>query len=213
VDTSGRHPRLDEVELLAATDVTAPLLGPIGATRLFGPQKGADAATVAELEEALAHFAVVVGPEFARVPGAGAAGGFGFGLAVLAGGGVISGYGLVSQSLQLERRLAASDVVLTGEGRFDRQTSFGKGPGALARAARELGKYVVLFAGSVLHEEGLDPALFDEVIDVSATARPGATPAEALREAVAHWATTTLAMSVPWSTLGNSGATLGRRGR
>lgn len=190
VDTSGAHPRLAEVELLAATDVTAPLLGPNGASRLFGPQKGADPRLVEELEAALAHFAQRTGPEFIRVPGAGAAGGFGFGLVVLAGGNITSGYQLVAQALDLERRLAVADIIITGEGRFDRQTALGKGPGALARSARELGKHVVLFAGSVEHEEGLDTSSLRELIDVSASARPGASPAEALREAAAKWAST-----------------------
>lgn len=188
VDASGRHPRLTEVELLAATDVTSPLLGPNGASRLFGPQKGADAATVEVLEEALTYFAQGLGPEFMRVPGAGAAGGFGFGLVVLAGGNIMSGYQLVAQALDLERRLAVADVVITGEGRFDRQTALGKGPGALARSAREFGKHVVLFAGSVAHEEGLDTSAIHELIDVSASANPDATPAEALRQAVERWA-------------------------
>ncbi len=213
VDAAARHPRLTEVELLAATDVTSPLLGPNGASRLFGPQKGADAAMVEELEEALLHFAQGMGPEFVRVPGAGAAGGFGFGLVVLAGGNIMSGYQLVSQALDLERRLVVADVVITGEGRFDRQTALGKGPGALARSAREFGKHVVLFAGSVAHEEGLDTSAIHELIDVSASARPGATPAEALREAAERWATTARHMPIhmPDARLGREQS--GRRNR
>jgi len=188
VDPSGRHPRLAQVELLVATDVTAPLLGPDGASRLFGPQKGADAATVAELESALARLAEVVDPGLAQAPGAGAAGGFGYGLAALAGGKLVSGYGMVARTLRLPERLVASDVVLTGEGRFDRQTALGKGPGALAREARALGRRPVMFAGVVAPEVDPSTSPFDEVVEVSALAPPGASHAEALRHAGVCWA-------------------------
>jgi glycerate kinase len=190
VDITQRHPRLMEVELLAATDVTAPLLGPNGASQLFGPQKGADPQTVGELEEALAWFAQGLAPEFIRVPGAGAAGGFGYGLAVLASANIVSGYGLVAQALHLERRVAVADVVLTGEGRFDRQTVLGKGPASLARSGKELGKPVVLFAGSVAQEEGLDTSLFREIINVGNPPLDKEAAVRALREAAARWAST-----------------------
>ncbi|HYO72575.1 MAG TPA: glycerate kinase [Archangium sp.] len=186
VDTSGRHPRLLEVELLVATDVTAPLLGPDGASHLFGPQKGADEAAVAELESALARLAEVVAPGLAGTPGAGAAGGFGYGLLTLAGGKIVSGYELVARTLRLSERLAAAQAVLTGEGRFDRQTALGKGPGSLAREARALGKHTVMFAGAVA--PGTDSAPFDEVVEVSTLAPPGVSHAEALRHAGAGWA-------------------------
>ncbi|HEX5748283.1 MAG TPA: glycerate kinase [Archangium sp.] len=186
VDTSGRHPRLAAVELLVATDVTAPLLGPDGASHLFGPQKGADEAAVAELESALARLAEVVAPGLAGTPGAGAAGGFGYGLLALAGGKIVSGYELVARTLRLSERLAAAQAVLTGEGRFDRQTALGKGPGSLAREARALGKYTVMFAGAVA--PGTDGGPFDEVVEVSALAPPGASHAEALRHAGTGWA-------------------------
>jgi glycerate kinase len=189
VDGSQQHPRLAEVELLAAADVTSPLLGPTGATLPFGAQRGADPAAVEELEEALGYFARGLGPEFIRVPGAGAAGGLGFGLAVMAGASIMSGYALVAQALQLQRRVAVVDAVLTGEGRFDRQTALGKAPAALARTSRELGKPVVLFAGSVVREEGLETSLFQEVIDVGTPALDKAAAAQALREAAARWAT------------------------
>ncbi|MFL5347024.1 MAG: glycerate kinase [Hyalangium sp.] len=190
VESSQAHPRLTEVEILAATDVTAPLLGPNGASRLFGPQKGADPQAVEELEEALACFAQALAPEFIRVPGSGAAGGLGYGLAVLAGANIVSGYALVAQALHLERRVAVADAVLTGEGRFDRQTALGKGPSALARSGKELGKPVVLFAGSVVREEGLDTSMFHEIIDVGTPALDKEAAILALREAAARWAST-----------------------
>ncbi|AKF83060.1 glycerate kinase [Myxococcus fulvus 124B02] len=187
VDASGRHPRLGKVELMGATDVTSPLLGADGAARLFGPQKGADAAGVEELEAALAHYSRVVGDLSAGWPGTGAAGGFGFGLVALAGARLVPGYELVSRALGLERRVLLAEVVLTGEGRFDRQTSLGKGPGGLARLAREHGTPVELFAGSVRRDEGVELDLFHTVVDLSTQARPGAPAAEVLQEAVARW--------------------------
>lgn len=188
VDASGRHPRLADVEVLVATDVTSPLLGPEGASRLFGPQKGADAHAVAELESALAHLAEVVAPGLAQVPGAGAAGGFGYGLAALAGGKIVSGYELVARTLRLSERLAAANVVLTGEGRFDRQTALGKGPGSLAREARRLGKPTVMFAGIVTPDARDGDSPFDEVVEVSALAPPHVSYSEALRHAGTWWA-------------------------
>jgi glycerate kinase len=188
VDTSGRHPRLAEVELLVATDVTSPLLGPDGASRLFGPQKGADETAVAELESALARLAEVVAPGLAHTPGVGAAGGFGYGLAALAGGKIVSGYELVARTLRLSERLAAAQAVLTGEGRFDRQTALGKGPGSLASEARALGKRTVMFAGAVAPDADAGGSPFDEVVEVSTLAPPGVSHAEALRHAGAWWA-------------------------
>jgi glycerate kinase len=188
VDASGRHPRLGAVELLGATDVTTPLLGVDGAARLFGPQKGADAAAVEELEAALAHLASVVGTQRAGWPGAGAAGGFGFGLVSLTGAKLVSGYELVARALGLERRVLLADVVLTGEGCFDRQTSLGKGPGGLARLAREHGTPVVMFAGSVRRRDEPELPLFNEVVELSAQPAPGVPAAQVLREATARWA-------------------------
>ena len=188
VDASGRHPRLSAVELLGATDVTSPLLGPDGAARLFGPQKGADEAGVEALEAALAHAATVLGDTSAGWPGAGAAGGFGFGLLALAGARLVPGYELVSRALGLERRVLMADVVLTGEGRFDRQTALGKGPGGIARLAREHSTPVVLFAGQVQRDEGLALDLFHEVVELSGHAQPGEAASKVLCEAAARWA-------------------------
>ncbi|WP_338864382.1 glycerate kinase [Myxococcus stipitatus] len=187
IDASRRHPRLGQVELMGATDVTSPLLGPDGAARLFSPQKGADASTVEALEAALAHFSSVAGDTSSGWPGAGAAGGFGFGLTALAGGRLVPGYELVSRALGLERRVLLAEVVLTGEGRFDRQTSLGKGPGGLARLAREHGTPVELFAGSVRRDDGLELDLFHTVVDLSTQARPGVSAGDVLRGAVARW--------------------------
>ena len=187
VDRTHAHPRLAGVELLIATDVTSPLLGPDGAAHLFGPQKGADARAVEELEAALTHYAQCLTPGLVQTPGAGAAGGFGYGLVALTPGRLVSGYTLVAQTLKLAERLAAARGVLTGEGRFDRQTALGKGPGALAKEARALGRHTVMFAGRVTEDATAHGSPFDEIIELSARPAPGESAAERLCRAGREW--------------------------
>jgi glycerate kinase len=141
--------------LFIACDVTNPLLGPRGATATFGPQKGLAAADVPKLEAEMTRLAALLcaacGQPAALVatPGAGATGGLPFGLMAGAGAILVPGFELVSAWLDLPARLAAADVVLTGEGRFDATSLGGKGPGSLVREARRLGKSAHVFAGSV----------------------------------------------------------------
>jgi glycerate kinase len=148
---AGSVPALPEI--VAACDVQNPLLGPRGTAAVFSPQKGADPETVEFLEGALTHFARLVaaglGRGCAEVPGAGAAGGIGFGLLAFCGASLEPGFELVARAMELERRMAVSDLVLTGEGRLDAQTMDGKGPAGVAAMARKLGKTVVAFAGSI----------------------------------------------------------------
>jgi glycerate kinase len=130
----------DLPEIIAACDVQNPLLGPRGTAAVFSPQKGADPETVGFLEGALAHFAQVVeggmGRECRDVPGAGAAGGIGFGLLSFCGASLEPGFEMVARAMQLEQRMAAADLVFTGEGRLDAQTLDGKGPAGVAAMAR-----------------------------------------------------------------------------
>lgn len=142
--------------LRLACDVANPLLGPQGATAVFGPQKGLAADDIPRLEEAVARMAGLLcaarGSELAATsahPGAGAAGGAGFGLMVGAGAPIVSGAQLVEDWLDLATRVAEADVVITGEGRFDATSLGGKGPGALLATAARAGKRVHLFAGRV----------------------------------------------------------------
>jgi glycerate kinase len=95
---------------------------------------------------------------------------------------------MVSRMLRLPERLAAAEAVLTGEGRFDRQTALGKGPGVLAREARALGRRTVMFAGVLAPDVDPSTSPFDEVVEVSALAPPGVSYFEALRHAGAWWA-------------------------
>jgi glycerate kinase len=150
-------------DIIAACDVTNPLLGPKGTAHVFAPQKGADAATVQRLEEGLRHLAGIVtrdlGVDFRESPGAGAAGGIGYGFMTFCGAQLRSGFDLVSEQLGLAGKIAAADLVITGEGRLDSQTLDGKGPGGVARLAQEAGKPVLALAGSV--QAGATETLYD----------------------------------------------------
>lgn len=136
-----------------ACDVTNPVLGPRGAAAVYGPQKGLRAADHARLESETARLARLLCAHVAQpeslleAPGAGAAGGIAFGLMCAAHARLLPGYELVSAWLDLDARLAAADLVITGEGRFDDSSLEGKGPGALAARALALGKRVHVFAG------------------------------------------------------------------
>lgn len=140
--------RLPLPEIIAACDVDNPLLGPRGATAVFSAQKGATPEDKVSLERALAHLVAVSGGEdAAALPGAGAAGGLGFGLMHFAGARLVPGFDLLAGLLGLEARIAAADHVLTGEGSLDHQSLAGKGPVALARLARRLAVPVTGFCG------------------------------------------------------------------
>lgn len=137
-----------------ACDVTNPLLGARGAAAVYGPQKGLRAADLARLDHESGRLASLLCAHCGRpdalmeTPGAGAAGGIAFGLMTAAGAQLLGGFDLVSAWLDLEARLAAADLVITGEGRFDDSSLSGKGPGAVAARALALGKPVHVFAGS-----------------------------------------------------------------
>ena len=147
------HRAIEMPEIIAACDVQNPLLGPRGTARVFAPQKGADPRTVEALELHLANLAEIVasdiGCDFRDTPGAGAAGGIGFGLLSFCGAKMRSGFDVVSETLRIEERIAACDFVITGEGRLDAQTLEGKGPAGIAALARKHGKPVLAFAGSI----------------------------------------------------------------
>ena len=138
-----------------ACDVTNPLLGPRGAATVYAPQKGLRPEALAKLEAESGRMAALlcgsrgVDVTLAKTPGAGAAGGIAFGLMAATGARLVPGFELVSDWLRLDERLAAADLVITGEGRFDSSSLEGKGPGSLVRAALARGKQVHVFAGRV----------------------------------------------------------------
>ncbi len=194
VDLSGRDPRLLSAQLLVAVDVNNPLCGPTGASRIYGPQKGADADAMEELDAALQRLAEVVsaqtGTRMDAQAGAGAAGGLAFGLMAFCEGELRPGFDLVARLLDLDRRIQGAEVILTGEGRLDDQTEFGKGPGALGWRARRASKRTVIFAGSVDPSFQSQSSPFDEVIALSAGSdTPNRSQAAAtLEQAARGWA-------------------------
>ncbi|MEU6918130.1 glycerate kinase [Streptomyces olindensis] len=152
-DLSGLDPRLTEIAFILASDVDNPLTGPKGAPAVYGPQKGASPDDVAALDAALAHFAEVLqgpaGPEaaeYAAAPGAGAAGGIGYG-ALLLGAGFRPGIEVMLDVLGFAPALDGAELVITGEGSLDEQTLHGKAPAGVAAAARAAGKDVVAVCG------------------------------------------------------------------
>lgn len=149
--------KLADVELIIASDTEYPLTGPWGAARVFGPQKGADTATVAALEARLEAWALeleaVAGRDVSSEPGAGAAGGIGAGLLAL-GGRCESGAEIIAEHTHLADDLDIAELILTGEGRLDEQSLHGKVVGFLADEARPRGIPVIVLAGQV----GLDNA-------------------------------------------------------
>jgi glycerate kinase len=162
---SGRvHASLPPIRI--ACDVTHPLLGPDGCATTFGPQKGLRPDDLASLEQHSARVAHLLLEHHAQpaslldTPGAGAAGGIAFGLMCAADARLLPGFALVSDWLDLDARIAAADLVITGEGRYDATSLGGKGPGAIVARARSLGKNVHVFAGAVPAELARhDPAL------------------------------------------------------
>ncbi|HWA86082.1 MAG TPA: glycerate kinase [Opitutus sp.] len=138
-----------------ACDVTNPLLGPNGCAAVYGPQKGLRDADRPAIEHASARLALMLCGHSGQpdslmdAPGAGAAGGIAFGLTVAARAKLLDGFNLVSAWLDLEARIAAADLVITGEGRFDASSLAGKGPGSIAARASSAGKPVHVFAGAI----------------------------------------------------------------
>jgi len=170
-------------EIIAAVDVQNPLLGENGATRVFGPQKGASEDELSVLERALTRLADVVAEEFRfdyrDRPGAGAAGGLGFGLMSFCGATIRPGFDVVAEAVGLESKMKGVDVVITGEGSLDRQTLEGKTPASVARLARKFGKKVFAIAGRYDGNEQVHE-LFDEVYQL---ARSGMSEKEQMKRA------------------------------
>jgi glycerate kinase len=169
----------------AAVDVRNPLLGARGATRTFGPQKGVASDQLEVFEEALARLADVIerdlGCDLRDAPGAGAAGGLGFGLVSFCGATLRPGFDLVAEMLDLGAAIQRADVVITGEGSLDDQTLEGKAPAGVARLARKLGKRVFAIVGCAT-EHATAREVFDGVFLL---AQPPITREESMRRTAA----------------------------
>lgn len=149
----GRYDRgWQSVQVKVATDVRNPLTGPEGASHVYGPQKGADPATAELLDQALVHFARVIerdlGARVLTIVGGGAAGGTGAGLVAFVGAELVPGAVLIVEAAGLDRALVGADLVITGEGRIDGQTGYGKAPGEVARLAQAARVPVLFLAGT-----------------------------------------------------------------
>ena len=201
VDLSSLSSVLGEVSLTVASDVTNPLIGELGAAATYGPQKGADAAQVARLDTNLRHYADLIertsGRRVRDLPGAGAAGGTTAALLAIADRfasfEVRPGIDVVMELTGFDERLDACDVVLTGEGRIDRQTAFGKTALGVARRAADHQRPCLCFGGGVT-TEGIE-ALASLAVVVPVTEAPvsvkeqmaaGAAPIERAAERVAR---------------------------
>lgn len=182
VDLTTARELLAGVELVAASDVDSPLTGAGGATAVFGPQKGLTPEQLPLLDRSLAAFAALADPETETAPGAGAAGGLGFALLAL-GAERQPGLDVVARAIGLRPRIAAADLVLTGEGSLDASTSGGKAPAGVARLAAETGTPCVAIAGRV--EGGAEAHGFAaaySLVEAVGETRALTAPAEALAE-------------------------------
>ncbi|WP_159723786.1 glycerate kinase [Enterococcus sp. CSURQ0835] len=181
--------RLEKTEILIASDVTNPLTGPEGASYVFGPQKGATAEMVRQLDQNLKHYAAIIerdlGISIADVSGAGAAGGLGAGLLAFTQAKMRSGVETVIEHTKLAEKIAQADYVFTGEGGMDFQTQFGKAPYGVAKVAQHYHKPVFACAGyigenvEVLYDEGMT-AIFGILAQASALDEALATGVENL---------------------------------
>ena len=153
IDTSGVDPRLDCLAVTVACDVDNPLCGPRGASAIFGPQKGACPDTVTVLDNALRHYGehacAVTGRRIMDRAGAGAAGGLGAALLFFTRAELRPGIEMVLETIDFDRISAGVDLVITGEGRTDRQTAFGKAPAGVAKIAKRHGVPVVCLSGGL----------------------------------------------------------------
>lgn len=166
IEMADADPRLAETEVRVACDVDNPLYGERGAAHVYGPQKGASREDVEVLDANLCIFADVVqrdlGMDVRDIPGAGAAGGLGAGLVAFCGAALERGVDIVIDAVGLPERMEGADLVITGEGRLDGQTAFGKTPAGVSEVAGRAGVPVIALGGTVaadantLHEHGFD---------------------------------------------------------
>jgi glycerate kinase len=185
IDMSGFDTRIAESDITVMCDVTNPLCGPEGATRVFGPQKGADPDEIEMMERGMCSWRDVIkestGIDCDEVKGAGAAGGLGAALRVFLGGKMRSGIDVVLDLIGYEERLEGADIVITGEGRTDRQSSYGKVLQGVGERAKKAGVLVVALSGSTA--EGYEEIFMHGVEQVFTTMPDGMALEEAMQRA------------------------------
>ena len=171
IDISGLDNRVSSTEFIVACDVTNPLTGPEGASYVYGPQKGADSKMVKRLDDNLRHFALLLkdklNKDVEHVPGAGAAGGLGAGLMAFLDARLMKGFEIIREETRLDVAIRWADLVITGEGKIDVQTQFGKTPMGVAGVAKKYNKPVIAFAGTLGEGyEELYPLGFDAIFSI-----------------------------------------------
>ncbi|KYG60064.1 glycerate kinase family protein [Planococcus maritimus] len=156
IDAENVSPALSEAQFNVACDVTNPLYGETGAAYIFGPQKGATPEMVEELDQGLRNFARIasedLGKDIQNPPGAGAAGGLGAAFIGFLQGELKSGIELILESVKMEEQIKGVDIVVTGEGKLDGQTSMGKTASGVAQLAKKMGVPAIALAGSITEE-------------------------------------------------------------
>ena len=194
VDMSGLDARVKGINIIAACDVDNPLYGIKGSSNVYGRQKGDSETDVQTLDKGLKHFSEIMkfgyGFDFSDYPGAGAAGGLGYGLMCFLGATLASGIETVMRATKFTKKIAGADFVFTGEGRIDSQTAFGKTPFGVAQVAKQTNIPVIAIAGSLgngykeLYNKGFD-GIFS-IIDKPMTLTDALVNAEELVENMAE---------------------------
>ncbi len=196
IDAAGLDPRIAAARIQVLCDVRNPLLGPDGASAVYGPQKGADPACIAELDAALANYAGVVerdlGVRIAGLAGGGAAGGLAAGLAAVCGAELVGGFDAVAAAIDLAERIAQADLVITGEGRLDFQSAWGKATAGVAALAGQSGTPCLAVVGSRSGEPAADFAAVAEAAPAGmpiaeAMSRSAELVPAAAERAIADW--------------------------
>jgi len=166
IDTKYLDNRLSETKVLIASDVSNPLCGSKGASRIYGPQKGATPEEIEKLDESLAHFAEIIKRDLHKnvkdIPGAGAAGGLGASLMAFLNAELRPGIEIIIEIVKLEQAIKDADLVITGEGKIDSQTIYGKAPIGVAKIAKKYNIPVIAVAAiigddaDIVHQHGID---------------------------------------------------------
>ncbi len=166
IDTKYLDNRLSETKVLIASDVSNPLCGPKGASKIYGPQKGATPEIIEELDESLAYFAEIIKRDLNKdikdIPGAGAAGGLGAGLMAFLDAELRPGIEIIIEIVKLEQAIKDADLVITGEGKIDSQTIYGKAPIGVAKIAKKYNIPVIAVAAiigddaDIVHQYGIN---------------------------------------------------------
>jgi glycerate kinase len=196
IDLSSLHPGVKKASFVVACDVTNPLIGPRGAAPVYGPQKGATPQMVRRLAGNLGWWAQIIrretGIDIRYLPGAGAAGGLGGALVAFLGAELKRGIDIVIDATGLARHIRGADLVITGEGKIDEQTPFGKTPIGVAQVARKLNVPVVAIGGGLAEGavrvynygiDGLEPCV-TRPMDIGTALKDGARNLELAAERV-----------------------------